>query len=167
MTNKIEQLIEKTGEATKWLSLLLVLVTVVDVLLRYFFKSGSIAVQELEWYFFAALFLFGAASTLASDEHVRVDVLYSKCSKRTQAIINIIGTFIFLLPFCAVVIWASSGFVVQSFGMMEGSPDPGGLPWRFIPKAFIPIGFSLLCIQSLLILLRNIVVVSKRVDSQK
>lgn len=161
---KAEILIEKIGAAIKWISLLLVLITVVDVLLRYFFKSGSVAVQELEWYFFAALFLFGASSTFAADEHVRVDVFYSKCSERTQAKINIIGTFVFLIPFCLVVMWASSGFVVQSYNMMEGSPDPGGLPWRFIAKAFIPLGFSLLFLQSLLVLFRNFKIAFKKED---
>jgi TRAP-type mannitol/chloroaromatic compound transport system permease small subunit len=134
------------GRLVRWTVLLLVLITVVDVFMRYFLKAGNIAVQEFEWHLFAALFLFGSSSSLASDQHVRVDVLYSRFSVKTKAAINLFGTLFFLLPFCSVVIWTSSGFMMQSYQIMEGSPDPGGLPFRFIAKSMIPIGFSLLVI---------------------
>lgn len=145
----VERSVVSIGNIVRWSVLALVIITVVDVFLRYFLKAGNIALQELEWHLFAVLFLFGSASTLASDQHVRVDVLYSRFSQRGKTLINVFGSLFFLLPFCLVVVWASSGFVMQSFEVMEGSADPGGLPFRFLAKAMIPIGFSLLIVMSL------------------
>lgn len=129
-------------------TLALVFVTVYDVGSRKLFKSGSIALQELEWYLFSALILLGAASTLLHDEHVRVDIFYSRLGQRGQAIVNCIGTVLFLLPFSAFAVYSSWTFVLDSiYPQFEHSPDPGGLSYRFVVKALIPMGFFALCLQ--------------------
>lgn len=140
------------------MSLLLVLITVYDVTLRYFFKSGSIAVQELEWHLFAVIFLVSMGYTLAADEHVRVDIFYGKMSRRGKAIVNVLGCLFFLIPFCILGVWASAPFVENAFTIAEISPDPGGLPHRFIIKAAIPLGFFFLGLQALAMLFREILV---------
>ncbi len=137
------------GKAVSWLSLALVLLTVYDVALRYFFKSGSIALQELEWHIFAVLFLITMGYTLADDEHVRVDIIYGRLSRRAQASINAMGCFVFLLPFSVLGIWSSEQFVIAAYDMLESSPDPGGLPYRYLIKAAIPLGFLFLGLQGL------------------
>ncbi|VVH65316.1 TRAP dicarboxylate transporter, DctQ subunit, unknown substrate 6, partial [uncultured Gammaproteobacteria bacterium] len=82
---------------TTTLLLLLIANVFVDVVLRYAFNNSSIALQELEWHLFSAMFLLSIAYGLQNDTHVRVDVFYLNFSPKTQALINIIGSVIFIL----------------------------------------------------------------------
>ena len=132
-----------------WLTAFLVLLICYDVIMRYLFNSSSIAIYELEWHIFALIFLLGAAYTLKHDRHVRVDVFYSRFSRRTQVLINLIGTLILLFPLCWILITEGFDFVANSFRLLESSPDPGGLPARYLIKMSIPIGFSLLFLQAI------------------
>lgn len=140
---------EWVGYAVSWLSTLLVIVVCYDVFTRYVLKNSSVAVQELEWHIFAVIFLVGAAYTLKEDKHVRVDVIYMKLSRKKQAFINLFGTLFFLLPFCLLIIKTSVPFVINAYGFDECSPDPGGLPYRWVLKSMIVVGFSLLFLQGL------------------
>ncbi|MCA9738636.1 MAG: TRAP transporter small permease subunit [Gemmatimonadota bacterium] len=101
---------------------------------------------ELQWYLFSLIFLLGAGWALRRDAHVRVDVLYSAVSKKAQRRINLIGTFLLLIPFSVFVLWTSIQYVQNSFAAREMSPDPGGLP-RYPLKAVIPLCFILLLLQ--------------------
>lgn len=152
----IEAVSEWTGRVVAWLVPALVLLTVYDVTMRYLFHGGSVALQELEWHLFALLFLLGAAYTFKHDEHVRVDVLHHArwMNPRRRAWVDLVGTLVFLMPFCAVVIATSLPFVTNAFLFAEGSPDPGGLPYRFLLKAAIPIGFGLLMLQGVAVAVR-------------
>ncbi len=151
----IDTLNTKIGHAISWLSTILVLVVCYDVFTRYFLRKSSVGVQELEWHIFAVLFLLGAAYTLKVDNHVRVDVIYTQLSDRGKAWINLLGGIIFLIPFSILVLWACQGFVSMSWGIQETSPDPGGLPFRYILKAMIPAGFSLILLQGIALILRS------------
>ena len=145
------------GRAVSWLTFTLVLITAWDVLARYFFKSGSVALQELEWHVFSVIFLLSAGYTLQQDGHVRVDIFYSNLSARGKAIIDLAGSLLFLLPFCLLIIISSKGFVMSSWSTGEGSGDPGGLPARYILKAMIPTGFLLLALQGISLSLQSLV----------
>ena len=125
--------------------------TLYDVTMRYLFRDGSVALQELEWHLFALVILFGAAYTLKHDEHVRVDLIYSsqRLSDRHRAFVDIFGNLFFLLPFAAMIVWTSIPFAYEAFIYAEISPDPGGLTHRWILKAAIPVGFILLALQGL------------------
>lgn len=138
---------EYIGRMVSWLAVLLVVVVCYDTGMRYVFRSGAVALQEFEWHLYALLFLFGAAYTLKHDAHVRVDMLYQNFSPRARAWVDIVGGALFLLPFCALVIYTSLPFVYNAWLHGEGSPDPGGLPLRFLLKGAIPIGFALLVLQ--------------------
>ena len=140
---------ERIGVAVSWLTTVLVAVVCYDVFTRYLLKSSLVAVQELEWHLFAVIFLLGAAYTLKHGKHVRVDVFYNRFSAKTRAWVDFAGSLLFLIPFCLVAIWCSRTFVISAYVIGEGSPDPGGLPARFILKAAIPVGFFLLTIQGL------------------
>ncbi len=140
---------ERTGGIVSWLALVLVVVTAYDVFARYIFKAGSVALQELEWHIFSVIFLLAAAYTLKKDAHVRVDLIYARLSARGKAIIDLLGSLFFLLPFCAIVIYTSAGFVESSWAVLEGSGDPGGLPGRYALKATIIVGFVLLGAQGI------------------
>lgn len=147
----IDGLTELSGRLSTWLVVVLVGVTAWDVAMRYVFRQGSVALQELEWHLFSAIFLLGAAYTLKQDGHVRVDVLYRSrfLSEGARRAIDVAGTLLFLLPFCALVLWASLPFVADAWTHGETSPDPGGLTHRWLAKALIPAGAALLLAQGL------------------
>lgn len=151
----IDKLNDWIGKTVSWLSLILVLVIVVDVALRYIFSITSAASFELEWHLFAVIFLLGAAYTLQQDKHVRVDVFYHRFSEKGKAWVNLMGSVVLLLPFCAVAFWESLSFVESSYAFRETSPDPGGLPARYLIKAAIPVGFFLLGLQAISECLRS------------
>ena len=111
---------------------------------------------------FAIIFLVGAAYTLRQDGHVRVDLFYARFSPRTKAWVNFFGSLIFLIPFCLVVIWSSKVFVSESYRIGEISPDPGGLPARFVLKTAIPVGFLLLMLQGLSLALQSLLKILNR-----
>lgn len=140
---------EAVGRFVSWISLLLVLVVFVDVVMRYLFKTSFVFVQELEWHLFAFIFLIGAGYTLLHDGHVRVDIIYQRLSLKGRAWVNLIGVIFFLIPGCWLVIATSWKFVGNSFSMLEGSPDPGGIPYRFIVKGTMTVGYALLLLQGL------------------
>lgn len=160
----LDCIIEFSGKAVSWLVLLLVLLVSYDVTMRYLFNAGSITLQELEWHLFSIIFLMGAAYTFKHDAHVRLDVVYQShlMNDKRRAWVNIFGDIFLLVPFCLLVIISSWPFIYQSFIHMEGSPDPGGLPYRWLIKAAIPAGFALLVLQGIADLCKNILKVTDR-----
>ncbi|MDF1696673.1 MAG: TRAP transporter small permease subunit [Saprospiraceae bacterium] len=150
----IDKFIEKIGIAVSWLNVLLIALICLDVIFRYFFSFSKNWIIELEWHMFAVIFLLGSAYALQVEKHVRVDVFYQRFSKKTQTIINLLGTIVFLIPWCYLVIRTSSNFVSNSWYIREGSPQPGGLPARYVIKAMIVIGFVLLLIQGISLILK-------------
>lgn len=161
LANAIDQLSEWFGRLTAWLVVALVLLVCYDVSMRYLFQAGSVALQELEWHIFALIFLLGAAYTLKHDEHVRVDVFYQskRMTPRRQAMVNLFGCLFMLLPFCVLMIVSAAPFVEMSFGWAESSPDPGGLPYRWLLKAMIPAGFVLLFLQGLALSIHSLLAI--------
>ncbi len=145
-----------------WLTTALVLIIFVDVIVRYLFNASQAWITEFEWHLFAIIFLLGAAYTFKHDEHVRVDLFYTKFSEQTKAWINIVGISIFVIPWCLIVIRAAHKYASNSFRINEASPDPAGLPARWIIKFVIVIGFVLLLLQCLSILLRSVEVLRGR-----
>lgn len=162
----LERLIEWSGRACAWLVLALVCLVVYDVTMRYLFQAGSVALQELEWHLFGIVFLMGAGYTLKHDKHVRIDLLYRSgiMSDNARSWVNLIGTLVFLLPFCVLIIGSSWTFVADAFRYQEHSPDPGGLPHRWLLKACIPAGFLLLILQGVALVLRDIEQIFDRAD---
>lgn len=144
---RIDSINEKVGYFVSWATLVLVIVTFVDVVMRYLFNTSYVFTQELEWHVFAFIFLMGAGYTLKIDGHVRVEVFYGRLSKKGKAWINLVGVLFFLIPSCYLFIKTSIPFVVKSFQIMEASPDPGGIPFRFILKSCIPAGYALILLQ--------------------
>lgn len=162
LSRAINQLNETVGRSVAWLTTVLVLVIGYDVAARYLFNTSSAGIVELEWHLFSFIFLLGAAYALKHDRHVRVDVFYQNFTPRQQAWVNLVGTVLFLLPFCYVILVESWQFTVNSWSMQEGSPDPGGLPARYLVKAAIPLGFLLLLLQALSLLFTSILTLTDR-----
>lgn len=157
----IDKINASIGRFISWLTLLLVIVIVIDVALRYALNITSAASFELEWHLFATIFLLGAAWTFQEDKHVRVDVFYHKFSERKKAWVNLMGSIMLLLPFCIVGFWESISFVQSSYLLKETSPQPGGLPYRYLIKSTIPLGFLLLGLQALSVSINSIKTLKK------
>lgn len=154
--SKIDGLNDLVGKTVSWLSLILVLLIVVDVFLRYALKFSVPATFELEWHIFAAIFLLGSGWTLRNDQHVRVDLFYQRFSEKGKSWVNLIGSLALLLPFCIVGFTESLDFVVNSWKVSETSPDPGGLPARYLIKSCIPVGFFLIGLQGISMALKSL-----------
>ena len=158
----VDQVSTRIGHAVSWMTLLMVLITMYDVIMRYIFKAGSIWIQEAEWHLFAANFMLAASWTLLRNGHVRVDLFYVKFSAKTKAWVDLIGSIFFLLPFCALIVYSSIPFVSDSWAIWEGSSDPGGLPARYILKSVIPLTFMLLALQGISEIVKNVAAITKR-----
>lgn len=154
----LRQLNERLGRAAAWLSLPMVLGTFVVVVLRYAFGLGWIWMQEAVMWMHAALFMLAAAYTLSRDEHVRVDVFYARMTPRRKALVNALGTVLFLLPMAAFIALESLEYVQVSWSIREGSRDAGGLPYPFVPllKTLIPLTAVTLILQGVAQLLASI-----------
>ena len=150
------------GRTVSWLVLVAILVSAGNAILRKAFSISSNAWLELQWYLFSAVFLLAAGYTLLRGEHVKVDILYGRCSRRTQLWIEIFGTLFFLLPFCVVAILITWPVVVDKYVSGETSGDAGGLI-RWPVWALIPAGFLLLGLQGLSELIKRIAILSGRI----
>jgi TRAP-type mannitol/chloroaromatic compound transport system permease small subunit len=160
MLLKIENFFNKVadfiGHLTAVLMVLMMLNVFYDVIMRYFFNTGSIAMQEMEWHLFSLVILLGVSYSLKEDGHVRVDVIYDRLHVKKKAIINIVGAFVFLIPFSIFIGTGSFDFVMEAYTSHEISGDPGGLTHRWIIKAFIPASFYLLVFTSIGFIVKNI-----------
>lgn len=158
----IDRLSEWTGRFVYWLTLIMVLVGGFNAVARYLDRSTGLGLSsnmylELQWYLFSIVFLVGAAYTLKHNAHVRVDVLYGQLSRRGKAWVNVLGTVLFLVPFCVVMLWVSWPEIVISWAEREQSPDPGGLP-RYPIKAVIIVAFALVLLQGVSLLIRQVAI---------
>jgi TRAP-type mannitol/chloroaromatic compound transport system permease small subunit len=144
------------GAFSAILLVLLIFNVFYDVVMRYVFNDVSIGMQEMEWHLYSMVFLFGVAYTLRADGHVRVDVIYEQLSVKKRAVIDILGTVLFIWPFCFLVAEYGIGFAHEAYVIGETSGDPGGLPYRWIIKGMISLSFICVLISSIGFLLRAI-----------
>jgi TRAP-type mannitol/chloroaromatic compound transport system permease small subunit len=154
IADAIDRLNEAIGRAVAWLTTALVLLVCIDVFFRYLLDRTANWVMELEWHLFSMIFLLGAAYTLKHDRHVRVDLFYERFSKRDQALVNLVGSLLFLLPWSVLLCWVSAGYAWEAFQSGEASPNPGGLALFWPIKAMIPLGLFLLFLQGIAQLIR-------------
>jgi len=151
----IDALTERVGRAASWLILLAALISAGNATARYAFNASSNAWLEIQWYLFAAVFLLCAGYALKHNQHVRVDVLSSRLSRRAQTWIEIFGTLFFLLPMAGLILWLSWPVFVDSWRSGEVSTNANGLVlWP--ARALVPAGFALLVLQGLAELIKRI-----------
>ena len=156
----IDRLNDGIGALVTWLSLVMILIGAYNAVARYLTRYvgvalSSNALNELQWYLFSVVFLLGAAWGLRHDVHVRVDVLYGRLSPARKAWVDLLGTVLFLIPFCVLMIWVAWPAVARSFAIREVSPDPGGLP-RWPIKGLLLVSFFLLLLQGLALIVRQV-----------
>ena len=155
LSKKIDALSEWVGRWVAWLLLFAVLISAANAVVRKAFNMSSNGFLEIQWYLFAATFLLASGYTLMRQEHVKIDVISGRFSKRTQVWIDIIGICVFLFPFVIVIIKLAMPLVINAFVTKEVSSNAGGLI-RWPVFALLPAGLLLLGIQAVSELIKRI-----------
>ena len=155
IAERIESVIDLFGKVASWLTLSIVLLIVINVILRYSMSLGSVWAQELEWHLLAAMILFGISFSLLCGDNVRVDLFYANYTPQKKYIVDLVSAILTII-IAVFFVKLSINYVGQSFSIGEKSPDPGGIPMRWLVKSLIPIGFSLLALQGFAEMLRVI-----------
>ena len=155
ISNAIDRMSGWIGKYVIWLILASTLISAINAVVRKVFNTSSNAFLEIQWYLFAASFLIGAGYTLLNNEHVKIDVVSGKFSKRTQIKIDVFGFVAFLIPVCLAVLWYGTPFFYKALISGEVSSNAGGLI-RWPVYAMIPLGFSLLLLQGISELIKRL-----------
>ena len=145
----VDRAIKYVGGIVSWVWLALLAVIVSNVTLRYAFGEGRIEFEEIQWHLYSLGFLIGLSFAYSTDSHVRVDVLHERLSPRHKAWVELYGILLLLLPFLILITIFSVPFATDSFRFGEVSQAPGGLPYRWVIKAVLPISFALLLLAAL------------------
>jgi len=163
LSRAIDALSEFVGRWVSWLVLVAVLISAGNAIVRKAFDTSSNAWLEIQWYLFAAIFLLAAGYTLLRQEHVRIDVILGRFSKRTQIKVEAVCLALFLFPFCFEVIGLVWPLVVNAYKSGEMSSNAGGLI-RWPVYALVPIGFALLFLQGLSELIKRVAFLQGLID---
>jgi TRAP-type mannitol/chloroaromatic compound transport system permease small subunit len=161
LSGLIDRMNTLIGRSAVWLVLVAVLISAGNAVMRKAFNLSSNAFLEVQWYLFSAIFLLSAGYTLLRDEHVRIDLISSRCSPRTRAWIDIAGTLLFLLPMSLMLLRLSWPIFVDAWSSDEMSGNAGGL-LRWPVKLLMPAGFSLLALQGTSELIKRIAYLAGR-----
>lgn len=151
----IDAVNERVGRLLMWLVLIVVLISAGNAVSRYLFNASSNAWLELQWYLFAAVFLLCAGYTLLHNDHIRIDVVSGRLSRRTQVWIDLFGTVLFLLPMSTYIMWLSWPAFANAWVSNEISSNAGGLV-RWPARAMVPAGFFLLSLQGVSELIKRV-----------
>lgn len=144
LSKYIDPWLKKIGSAISIIWVILMTIIVLNVFARYVLSEGRIEFEEIQWHLYSAGFMLAIGFCVVTDSHIRVDVLHEKFKPETQVIIDLYGYLLFVLPFVVLILIYGVPFVVYSFETSEVSASPGGLPFRWIIKSMILIGFGLL-----------------------
>jgi TRAP-type mannitol/chloroaromatic compound transport system permease small subunit len=157
LARAIDRLNEAIGVRVAWLALAVVLVEFTVVLMRYVFGVGSVMMQESIVYMHSAVFMVAAGYTLLHNGHVRCDIFYAAASPRRQALVDLIGVTIFLLPTCGLIGWMAWPYVAQAWSVLEGSPEGSlGIPGVFVLKSIILVFAALVALQGIALALHSL-----------
>jgi len=163
LSRLIDLITERIGKAVSWLILFAVLVSAGNAIVRKVFNVSSNAWLEAQWYLFGGAFMLAAAYTLCENEHIRIDVVYGKFSRRTQHWIDLFGHCVFLMPFVLLMIYYFIPYVSRSYRSGEVSSSAGGLIlWP--AKAILLAGFLLLAAQGISEIVKKIAILRGDLD---
>jgi TRAP-type mannitol/chloroaromatic compound transport system permease small subunit len=163
LSRAIDRLTTFVGRWVVWLILASTVISAVNAVVRKAFNTSSNAYLEVQWYLFAAAFLLAAGYTLLNGEHVKIDVIYGRLSRRTQNRIDIFGFVVFLLPMCLAALWFAVPFFLQGLRSGEMSSNAGGLI-RWPVYLMMPVGFALLTLQGVSELIKRIAFAKGLID---
>ena len=153
----IDLINERVGRFVSWLVLALVLITFCIVVLRYLFDLSWVMMQESIIYLHGVIFMLGAAYTLKHEGHVRVDIIYQRCTPKVKAWIDLLGTLFLLLPVAGFILWSSWDYVMNSWDILESSRNSGGVPFIYLLKTCLLLMSGLLILQGLSLLMSKVV----------
>ncbi|HEU5296618.1 MAG TPA: TRAP transporter small permease subunit [Burkholderiaceae bacterium] len=165
LSRAIDWLNARFGVIANWLVLLACLISAGNAGSRYVFSVSSNGWLEIQWYMFGAMVLLGAPYTLKANEHVRVDLIYGLASERARIWIDIVGGLLFLLPICAILIYFTWPWFVDSWKINEVSANAGGLV-RWPVKLMLPVGFALLALQGVSEIIKRVAALEHLVDTE-
>lgn len=163
LSRLIDRCNDQVGRAVRWLVLAAVLLSAGNAIVRKIFSTSSNALLEIQWYLFAAVFMLGAGYAFYKNVHVRIDFISSKLSKRTNAVIDILGIVVFLVPLCLILITLSWPFFYNAWVTGEMSSNAGGLI-RWPVLLLIPLGFTILLLQGISELIKRIAYLRGKID---
>jgi TRAP-type mannitol/chloroaromatic compound transport system permease small subunit len=163
LSGGIDRMNEFVGKWVAWLVLAAVIVSATNAVIRKIFNMSSNAFLEIQWYFFAGVFLLCSGYTLLRNEHVKIDVVLHMLEKRKQIWVDIIGLVFFLFPFAYAVIYLSWPLFVTAFQTGEMSQNAGGLI-RWPVYILLPVGFTLLFIQGISELIKRFAFLKGLID---
>jgi len=155
----IDALNEFIGRLVSWLTLAMVLTTFSIVILRYLFDLSWVSLQESIIYMHSLVFMLGSAYTLKHDGHVRVDIVYQRCTPLVKAWIDFFGTLLLLLPVAGFILWSSWEYVADSWAITEGSRNSGGLPLVYLLKSCLLLMSGLLVLQGASLLINKLTII--------
>jgi len=156
ITDSIDRFTTSLGKIISWFTLIMVLLTFLIVVLRYGFNIGWIAMQESVLYLHGTVFMLGAAYTLKTDGHVRVDIFYQNFSTKGKALVNLFGTLFLLLPVCIFIFYISVDYVATAWRIMEKSSEAGGLPFVYLSKSLLLLMAITMSLQGIAEVCRNL-----------
>ena len=143
-SNAVDPVITWIGNAVSWIWIVLLAVIVINVFMRYALGEGRIEFEEIQWHLYSIGFMIGLGYAVVHDAHIRVDIVHERLSPLTRAWIDLYGILLFVLPFTALMLIYAVPFIADSFATSETSPSPGGLPYRWLIKSMLFVGFALL-----------------------
>ena len=144
LSRALDRFILGVGETAAWLNGILIVVIISQVVLRYVFGKGLVILEESQWHLYAVGIMIGLSYCVVRDTHIRLDLLHQRFPRRRKEIVEILGIVFLLMPMAIIVLMHSWPFVEQAFRLGERSDSPVGLPYRWIVKSFLLIGFGLL-----------------------
>jgi TRAP-type mannitol/chloroaromatic compound transport system permease small subunit len=162
----IDRLNESIGKTVSWLNFILMILVCFDVINRYLFNYTASWINELEWHFFALIFLLGAGYAFKNDQHVRVDLFYTNFSIKDKARVDFWGSLIFLIPWSFLLCYFAVFFAWESYLDGEVSAEPGGLPARFLIKFAIVAGMFLLFLQGVATMIHSLATILDRGETE-
>ena len=145
----IDKVIDNIAKILTYLLVSMIILVFITVIIRYMLNISYVALQELVMYFHALIFMFGVSYALKEKSHVKIDIIYNSLSKKNQYFISMLGTIIFIIPTSLFIVYSSMDMVTQSWSLLEGSSEAGGLDLVFILKSVIPIAGFLIFLQAL------------------
>lgn len=158
LSRVVDKIIIRLGEGIAWLNLVLVFVILTQVILRYVFGMGQIFLEETQWHLYAVLVMFGVSYGTSTDSHIRMDLLHRNYSERKREWVELFGLVFFLIPFTLILMLKGIDLVESSWRVNEGSPSPGGLPWRWAIKAVLPVSMFLYFVAAVSRIIRSVAV---------
>ena len=161
LTDGIDAFVDAIGRVFAWACIAQVALVGTNVILRYLFRIGPMELQELEWHLISPIALIGMSYALRHGDHVKVDIFYDMFRVETQNFVDLLAALA-LIVISILIIDFSIGFVGRAYFIDEGSPDPGGLPHRWLLRSFIPVGFAILAMQSVSDLLKTLALIFRR-----